>query len=85
MTIYLLLFVDDIHIFEKSNQSITIVLKRPLDCLTLFSGMEVNKDKYIIYFSKNTRNTDLFSSNINLTFRFFPLKYLGIPLTYGLL
>lgn len=78
-----LLFVDDILVFGQTNKSILGVVNEVVKLFTSYTCMEINKEKSGIVFSKSCEVTNELLAINGLPQHFFPLKYLGLPLTIG--
>jgi hypothetical protein len=80
--IFHLLFADDVLIFSKAN---TVEASGILHCLSnysLWSSQCINVSKFVVFFSRNCKDSIKSSINdiLRLPFILARAKYLGLPL-----
>lgn len=78
-----LLYDDDILIMYKAIVDNAHSIKKAIPLLDLNSGLSMNEQKSILFFSKGTKNKDLIASIINVKLGTLPIIYLGIPLSHN--
>lgn len=76
-----LIYADDILIFSKVNPKALQSIKRILDIFSNFSGLEINKEKSSVHYSKVVDSFPYIQEIIGFPVKPLPLKYLGIPIS----
>jgi len=77
-----LLFADDMLVFYRADKSSVHELNKLLEQLHLNTGLQVNRGKSKIYFSKSCKYKNELASILGVPISSFPTKYLGLPFDY---
>lgn len=80
-----LLYVDDILIMAKANISSADCIMHTFHNLKVFTGLDINENKSIVYFSKESKNKKQIADFLKINTGNSPTTYLGIPLSNNIL
>jgi len=76
-----LLFADDMLVFCRGHQNSVRTLNTLLEDVHLNTGLQINRSKSRLFFSKGCTNKDSLANSLGVSIGTMPLKYLGLPLT----
>ena len=76
-----LLYADDMQVFLRANSKSVIEMNNLLQTLASYTGLNINKAKSKLLFSKGSKNKEHMISLIGIPEGTLPVKYLGIPLS----